>query len=160
MLILKKLNITDDKYLSISFSGRLKKETLVNGKYMYEFYDREKDLGIYSPLDKMTYKITDKKKIKKILSYFFEKCDQDTSPQSLWETMEGDQYSSLLKDYEIENTKDFDNICDELFKYLNKKCEIDKKFIASIEVAYPITWEVKYERKDDNDVNSKKIKYN
>lgn len=152
MLILKKLNITDDKYLSISFSGRLKKETLVNGKHMYEFYDREKDLGIYSPLDKMTYYITDKNKIKKILSYFFEKCDQDKSPQCLWETKDGDIYMSLLKDYEVENTKEFDIVCDELFKYLNKKCETDKKFIASIEVAYPIKWKVEYEIKENSNV--------
>lgn len=152
MLILKKLNITDDKYLSISFSGRLKKETLVNGKYVYEFYDRDEDWGMYSPLDKMTYKVTDKKKIKEILYYFFEKCDQGMSPQSLWETVDGDIYESLLKDYEIENAKDFDNVCDELFKYLNKKCEIDKKYIANIEVAYPITWLVEYEIKEDSNV--------
>ncbi|WP_288867316.1 hypothetical protein [uncultured Sneathia sp.] len=152
MLILKKLNITDDKPLSICFSGRLKKETLVNGKYVYEFYDRDEDWGMYSPLDKMTYKVTDKKKIKEILYYFFEKCDQGMSPQSLWETVDGDIYESLLKDYEIENAKDFDNVCDELFKYLNKKCEIDKKYIANIEVAYPITWLVEYEIKEDSNV--------
>lgn len=152
MLILKKLNITDDKYLSISFSGRLKKETLVNGKYMYEFYDREKDLGMYSPLDKMTYKVTDKKKIKEILSYFFKKCDQGTSPQCLWETIDGDIYMSLLKDYEIENTKDFDNVCDELLDWLNEKYKTDKKYIANVEVAYPITWKVNYERKEDSNV--------
>lgn len=152
MLILKKLNITDDKYLSISFSGRLKKETLVNGKYVYEFHDREEDWGMYSPLDKMTYNITDKKKIKEILYYFFEKCDQGKSPQCLWETADGDIYESLLKDYEIENAKDFDNICDKLLDFLNEKYETDRKFIANIEVAYPITWKVDYERSDDNNV--------
>lgn len=152
MLILKKLNITNDKPLKIIFSGKLKKETLINGSYTYEFYDREKEVWIQAPLDGMVYKVTNKKKIKEILSYFFEKCDQDKSPQSLWETMEGDQYSSLLKDYEIENTKDFDIVCDELFKYLNEKREIDRKFIANIEVAYPKTWLVEYEIKEDSNV--------
>lgn len=152
MLILKKLNITDDKPLTITFLGKLKKETSINGSYTYEFYDREKDRGMYSPLDTMTYEVTDKNKIKKILYYFFKKCDQGTSPQSLWETTDGDIYESLLKDYEITNTKDFDIVCDTLFKYLNKKCETDKKFIASIEVAYPNNWVVDYERKEDSNV--------
>jgi hypothetical protein len=152
MLILKKLNITNDKPLTICFSGKLKKETLIDEKYTYEFYDREKEVWIQAPLDGMIYKVTDKKKIKEILYYFFEKCDQGMSPQSLWETVDGDIYESLLKDYEIENAKDFDNVCDELFKYLNKKCEIDKKYIANIEVAYPITWLVEYEIKEDSNV--------
>ena len=103
---------------------------------------------MYSPLDKMTYEVTNKKKIKNILSYFFKKCDQDKSPQCLWETADGDIYESLLKDYEIENIEDFDIVCDELFKYLNEKCETDKKFIASIEVAYPNDWLVEYEIKE------------
>lgn len=152
MLILKKLNITDDKPLTITFLGKLKKETLVDGNYMYEFYDRDKDHCMYSPLDKMTYHVTNKKKIKEILSYFFKKCDQHKSPQSLWETVDGDKYQSLLKDYEIENIKDFDIVCDELFKYLNEKREIDRKFIANIEVAYPKTWLVEYEIKEDSNV--------
>lgn len=136
MLILKKLNITNDKPLTICFSGKLKKETLIDEKYTYEFYDREKEVWIQAPLDGMIYKVTDKKKIKEILYYFFEKCDQGMSPQGLWETVDGDMYESLLKDYEIENTEDFDIVCDELFKYLNEKREIDRKFIANIEVAY------------------------
>lgn len=152
MLILKKLNITDDKPLKICFSGKLKKETLVDGKYTYEFYDREKHICMQSPIDGMTYDVTDKKKIKEILSYFFKKCDQHMSPQSLWETMEGDQYISLLKDYEIENTKDFDNVCDELLDWLNEKYKTDKKYIANVEVAYPKTWLVEYEIKEDSNV--------
>lgn len=152
MLILKKLDITNNNPLTITFLGKLKKETLIDGKYNYEFYTREEDRGMYSPLDKMTYEVTNKKKIKEILSYFFKKCDQDKSPQCLWETADGDIYESLLKDYEIENIEDFDIVCDELFKYLNEKCETDKKFIASIEVAYPNDWLVEYEIKENSNV--------
>lgn len=152
MLILKKLDITNDKPLSITFLGKLKKETLIDEKYTYEFYDREKDHCMYSPLDKMTYHVTDKKKIKEILSYFFKKCDQDKSPQCLWETADGDIYESLLKDYEIENAEDFDNVCDKLLDWLNEKYKTDKKYIANIEVAYPINWLVEYEIKENSNV--------
>lgn len=98
-----------------------------------------------SPIDGMTYDVTDKKKIKEILSYFFKKCDQHMSPQCLWETVDGDIYESLLKDYNIANAKDFDNVCDKLLDWLNEKYKTDKKYIANIEVAYPINWLVEYE---------------
>lgn len=152
MLILKKLDITNNNPLTITFLGKLKKETLIDGKYNYEFYTREKNVCMQCPIDEMTYYITDKNKIKKILSYFFKKCDQHKSPQSLWETTDGDKYQSLLKDYEIENIKDFDIVCDELLEYLNEKYETDKKYIASVEIAYPKTWLVEYERKEDSNV--------
>lgn len=145
MLKLKKLKITNDEPLCIYFLGKIKKKIEVKDKETYIFENREEDICIESPIEEMSFEVKDKEKIKNILFYFFENCDEGKSPQSLWETSEGLGYKSLLKDYSNENEKEFDNICDCLLDVLDEKLKIERIFISSIEVAYPDNWDVVYE---------------
>ena len=71
---------------------------------------------------------------------FVEKCDEDTSPQGLWEYKEIN-YQTLMKDYK-ENS-DFDEVLDHIIKILGiSLIDEDRSYIACIDVSYPETWEV------------------
>lgn len=145
MLKLKKLEITNNEPLCIVFLGKIKKKIEIKDKEMYVFANREEDICIESPIEEMSFEVKDKEKIKKILFYFFENCDEHQSPQSLWEKSNGLGYKSLLKDYSNENEKEFDNTCNYLLNMLDEKLKIERIFISSIEVAYPDNWDVVYE---------------
>lgn len=145
MLKLKKLKITNDEPLCIYFLGKIKKKIEVKDKETYIFANREEDICIESLIEEMSFEVKDKEKIKNILFYFFENCDEHKSPQSLWETSEGLGYQSLLIDYK-DNPEKFDRICECLLAILNKNLEVERQYIASIEVAYPDNWNVVYEK--------------
>ncbi len=145
MLKLKKLEITNNEPLCISFYGKLKKGTDILNKPPYDFANRKEDIFCESPIEEMCFETKDKEKIDKILFYFFKNCDEGESPQSLWETSEGLGYQSLLIDYKDDPEK-FDSICDCLLAILSKNLEVERQYIASIEVAYPNNWNVVYER--------------
>ncbi|WP_019139354.1 hypothetical protein [Peptoniphilus timonensis] len=144
MLKLKKLEITNDEPLCISFYGKLKKETDILNKPPYDFANRKENICCESPIEEMCFETKNEEKIDKIMFYFFENCDEGKSPQSLWETSKGLGYKSLLLDYKDEQEK-FDDICDCLLAILNKNLEVERQYIASIEVAYPDNWHVVYE---------------
>ena len=145
MLKLKKLKITNDEPLCICFLGKIKKKIEMENEETYIFANREEDIYIESPIEEMSFKVKDKEKIKNILFYFFENCDEGESPQSLWETSNGLEYKSLLKDYSNENKKEFDNTCDYLLNILDEELKTERIFISDIEVAYPDNWIVTYE---------------
>lgn len=142
---LKELKITNKEPLHICFCGGVKDGTYNSNDGSCEIETRKDRMGFISPIDDGTFLIYDKETIDRILEYFFENCDRDKSPQSLWETQEGVGYKSLLKDYESIDEGLFDNIIDVLFEMMKKESKLNKKYIYSIEVAYPDSWDVKYE---------------
>lgn len=101
---------------------------------------REEDLRYQALYKDLCFKITDPEKITEIMEYFVEKCDEDTSPQSLWEYKEIN-YQTLMKDYK-ENS-DFDEVLDHMVDLLNiSLSEEDRNYIACIDVSFPETWKV------------------
>ena len=74
------------------------------------------------------------------MEYFVEKCDEDTSPENLWEYKEIN-YQTLIKDYK-ENS-DFDEVLDHMVDLLNISIsDEDRNYIACIDVSFPETWKV------------------
>ncbi len=101
---------------------------------------REEDFCYQELYKDLYFKITDRKQITEIMEYFVEKCDEDTSPQGLWEYKEIN-YQTLMKDYK-ENS-DFDEVLDHIIKILGiSLIDEDRSYIACIDVSYPETWEV------------------
>lgn len=145
MLRLKELKITNKEPLHVSFCGGVKKGTYNLNDGSCEIEIRKDRMGFISPIKDGTFLIYDEEIIKQIMSYFFRKCDRDKSPQSLWETKDGVEYKSLLKDYESVDEDYFDDIIDVLFKMMKKENNINKEYVYNIEVAYPNNWEVKYD---------------
>lgn len=145
MLRLTELKITNKEPLHISFCGGVKKGTYNPNDGSYEIETRKDKMGFISPIDNGTFLIHDEETINQIMSYFFRKCDRDKSPQSLWETNEGVGYKFLLKDYESVDEDYFDGIINTLFKMMKEENNINKEYVYNIEVAYPNSWEVKYD---------------
>lgn len=101
---------------------------------------REEDLRYQALYKDLCFKITDPEKITEIMEYFVEKCDESTSPQSLWEYKEIN-YQTLMKDYK-ENS-DFDEVLDHMVDLLNVSLsDEDRNYIACIDVSFPETWKV------------------
>lgn len=101
---------------------------------------REEDFCYQELYKKLYFKITDPNEITEIMEYFVEKCDESTSPQSLWEYKEIN-YQTLMKDYK-ENS-DFDEVLDHMVDLLNiSLSDEDRNYIACIDVSFPETWKV------------------
>lgn len=101
---------------------------------------REEDFCYQELYKDLYFDITDPDKIGEIMDYFVNRCDEHTSPQSLWEYKEIN-YQTLMKDYE-ENS-DFDEVLDNIIKILGiSLIDEDRSYIACIDVSYPETWEV------------------
>ena len=84
--------------------------------------------------------VYDKEKIQQIINLILPRCDDGTSFQCLWER-DGINYTSLFLDFNSKNKNIFDSAVDNICEIL--KISIDdkyKKYISSIEVAYPETW--------------------
>ena len=101
---------------------------------------REEDF-IYQELYKDFYfDINEQETISEIMYYFVTKCDEGTSPQSLWE-FKGINYKTLMKDYK--DNSDFDEVLDHIAKILDISfSDEDRSYIACIDVSYPENWEV------------------
>ena len=101
---------------------------------------REEDLRYQALYKDLSFKITNPEQITEIMEYFMEKCDEDTSPENLWEYKEIN-YQTLMKDYK-ENS-DFDEVLNHIAKILDiSLSDEDKSYITCIDVSYPETWEV------------------
>lgn len=101
---------------------------------------REEDSCYQEVYENLYFKITDPDKITEIMDYFVKKCDEDTSPQSLW-SYKGINYQTLMKDYK--DNSDFDEVLDYITKILGiSLSDEDRSYIACIDVSYPETWEV------------------
>ena len=152
---LTKIQITDDFPLMIVLCGKsiwkydenhhLQVETLLNRN--------EDNYTITSVVCTELKPSENRQKIKNILKWFFPVCDAHMSPQGLWGTDDCD-YNSLLLDYQ-DNTN-FDEIFIEItkqFPELREPKNLLEKIpnglhlrdvIATIEIAYPKTWNIKY----------------
>lgn len=109
--------------------------------FMWKPNRKREDDFCYQELYKNLYfDISDPEEITEIMEYFVEKCDESTSPQSLWEYKEIN-YQTLMKDYK-ENS-DFDEVLNHITEILNTSLsDEDKSYIACINVSYPETWKV------------------
>lgn len=142
-MILTDLRIPNGKPLIISFYAYTKYEDK-NCIYVNKTINTGIMSSIYDNI-----KIYDKGKITKILSFFFRVCDASLSPQLLW-TVDNTNYASLSLDYRKNNEEYFDKILVKVIEMIPKgfiyENNIEK--IASIEIAYPIDWDVKYIKKE------------
>lgn len=92
----------------------------------------------------------DDEKVKAILEHAFEICDEDKSPQCLFE-YNGMNYHSLIISYE-NDAKNFDEKLDWFFDILSdgiivlSNKENFRKKVTSIQISYPESWCIEYER--------------
>lgn len=144
-MILTDLRIPNKKPLIIIFYTYTKPE---DENYIY-LKNKTKNTGMLSSIYN-SIKIYDKGQISNILSFFFKVCDESLSPQSLW-NIDRTNYSSLLLDYRETNEEYFNRTLTKLIKMISKEfiCEINIEKIISIEVAYPVDWDVKYIKKEE-----------
>lgn len=154
---LTQLTITDDLPLMIHLCGK-----------SIWVIDKDKKIHVERLLERKEEKYTitdiictgmkpseDMQKITDTLHYFFQVCDPDMSPQILWSNKDCD-YKSLLLDYE--NGQTFDPVFTEITKQFpelkNPENLLEKipegkhliDVVSTIEVAFPGTWNVEYER--------------
>lgn len=128
--------------LSVAFFGELKCSKNMTEYKLNDFVTRDKRSPILTNavICDFNWLIDDKEKIQQIINFFIQRCDDGTSFQSLWRLGDID-YISLFLDFNLNNKVTFDNAIDNICKIL--KISIDdkyKKYISSIEVAYPKTW--------------------
>lgn len=154
---LTQLTITDDLPLVINLCGKSLWAIDDNKKIHVErlLERKEENYTITAIICAGIKPSEDAQKITDTLHYFFQVCDPGMSPQSLW----GDEncaYRSLLLDYQKEQS--FDQVFAEITKRfpelrnpenLLEKIPEGKRLIdvvSTIEIAFPSTWNVDYER--------------
>lgn len=88
----------------------------------------------------MLFELKDQEKIGEIMDYFVKKCDEDKSPQSLFQS-KGIDYKTLMKYFKDDS--DFDEVLDHMVDLLNiSLSDEDRNYIACIDVSFPETWKV------------------
>lgn len=102
---------------------------------------KKKESSIYQePYNNMLFELKDQEKIGEIMDYFVKKCDEDKSPQSLFQS-KGIDYKTLMKDFKDDS--DFDEVLDHMVDLLNiSLSDEDRNYIACIDVSFPETWKV------------------
>lgn len=128
--------------LSVAFFGKLKCSKEMTEYNLNDFvtHDERSPILTEAVICDFNWFVYDKEKIQQIINFFIQRCDDGTSFQSLWRRGDID-YISLFLDFNLNNKVIFDNAIDNICKIL--KISIDdkyKKYISSIEVAYPETW--------------------
>lgn len=149
---LKKLNMTNDFPLIISLHG--KTNSLGEDSV---FVERNEDTCCYATIcDTELLPSKCSKRIRDIIVYFSEICDEGMSPQCMWGT-ENCVYISLMLDVNSTNENEFDAILNKFFDefsdlkneekfYMPIPCNADlKDYVSYIAVSYPETWDVEYE---------------
>lgn len=157
MMKMTQLTITDDLPLVITLCGKSVWTLDKNKKVSIErLLDRKEDnYTITAVICTGVKPSEDTQKITDTLHYFFQMCDPGMSPQSLW----GDEncaYKSLLLDYR--EGQSFDQVFTEITKRFpalkNPENLLEQipegkhliDVVSTIEIAFPSTWEVEYER--------------
>ena len=160
-LELKNIKINDDYPLILS----------LNGKSIWKINENEQ-IEIANLLNRTeeNYTITTISEIKikpsiqidliiDVLNYFFGVCDEDCSPQIMWET-DDCKYISLFKNYDISNKEEFNRVFERIIKQfprLNEPVnfletipenEVFINMVSQIELAFPATWNVDFIVKD------------
>lgn len=101
---------------------------------------REESSIYQEPYNNMLFELKDQEKIGEIMDYFVKKCDEDKSPQSLFQS-KGIDYKTLMKYFKADS--DFDEILDHMVDLLNiSLSDEDRNYIACIDVSFPETWKV------------------
>lgn len=101
---------------------------------------REESSIYQEPYNNMLFELKDQEKIGEIMDYFVKKCDEDKSPQSLFQS-KGIDYKTLMKDFKDDS--DFDEVLDHMVDLLNiSLSDEDRNYIAYIDVSFPETWKV------------------
>lgn len=101
---------------------------------------REESSIYQEPYNNMLFELKDQEKISEIMDYFVKKCDEDKSPQSLFQS-KGIDYKTLMKDFKDDS--DFDEVLDYISKVLNVfLTSKDRSYIRGIDISYPETWKV------------------
>lgn len=101
---------------------------------------REESSIYQEPYNNMLFELKDQEKISEIMDYFVKKCDEDKSPQSLFQS-KGIDYKTLMKDFKEDS--DFDEVLDYISKVLNVSLTSkDRSYIRGIDISYPETWKV------------------
>lgn len=157
---LTQLQITDDFPVYINLCGKSVWKSDENQQiYTDSILDRKDEKSfLITTITGTELKPSDEKnKLMDLLYYFFPICDEDTSPQNLWCTADCG-YRSLMLDYQPGQEQQFDRILTEIMKRFpelkNPERLIEKipdgkhlkDVISMIEIAYPATWDVEYER--------------
>lgn len=158
-LVLKKIKITDDYPLIVSFGGKSIWKIDNNEKVKIEsLLNRTEESCTITTLSEVRLKpSSSKNEIEDFLNYFFGVCDVGTSPQIMWGTDDCDYVSlSILFEYDKEH---FDSVYQKTIehfpKLLNSENHLEKipndklnmDYVSLIEVAYPSTWIVDFIRK-------------
>ena len=128
--------------LSVAFFGELKCSKEMTEYNLNDFVTRDERSPILTVavICDFNWLVYDKEKIQQIINLILPRCDDGTSFQCLWER-DGINYTSLFLDFNSKNKNIFDSAVANTCKIL--KISIDdkyKKYISSIEVAYPETW--------------------
>lgn len=101
---------------------------------------REESSIYQEPYNNMLFELKDQEKIGEIMDYFVKKCDEDKSPQSLFQS-KGIDYKTLMKYFKDDS--DFDEVLDHMVDLLNiSLSDEDRNYIACIDVSFPETWKV------------------
>ena len=101
---------------------------------------REESSIYQEPYNNMLFELKDQEKIGEIMDYFVKKCDEDKSPQSLFQS-KGIDYKTLMKYFKDDS--DFDEVLDHMVDLLNiSLSDEDRDYIACIDVSFPETWKV------------------
>ena len=101
---------------------------------------REQSSIYQEPYNNMLFELKDQEKIGEIMDYFVKKCDEDKSPQSLFQS-KGIDYKTLMKYFKDDS--DFDEVLDHMVDLLNiSLSDEDRNYIACIDVSFPETWKV------------------
>ena len=128
--------------LSVAFFGELKCSKEMTEYNLNDFVTRDERSPILTVavICDFNWLVYDKEKIQQIINLILPRCDDGTSFQCLWER-DGINYTSLFLDFNSKNKNIFDSAVDNICEIL--KISIDdkyKKYISSIEGAYPETW--------------------
>lgn len=157
-LELKTLQIKDDIPLYVTLDSL---STWDKNENRYKFVTRNADSCVYTPVYMLKlYPSSSKEKIVTLLEYFFKVCDVGASPQCTWKTDDCD-YISLLLPYTRYDQIKFDLVRNKILEQfpellmpencLEKLPDYGKTedYIASIEVAYPVTWTIDFIEYDE-----------
>lgn len=161
LLELKKLEINDDIPLYVTLYCKEPWKVDESGDIkLYKPVTRDSNCCSETPIYSLGLNpSSSKEKIDTLLQYFFQVCDVSVSPQSVWKTKDCD-YISLLLEYTKHDQVKFDLVRDKVLGQfpeliMSENCYEKipdnanlEDYIASIEVAYPETWTVEYEKID------------
>ena len=155
---LKEIEIMDDRPLYVTLYSKAPWEKHENRDIRgLKMVTCNPNCWAYTPVYNLKlYPSSSKEKIVTLLEYFFKACDIDASPDYVWKTEDCDYWSLFLQYARFDQIK-FDLVRNKILEQfpellmpencLEKLPDYRKMedYVASIEVAYPVTWTVEFE---------------